>query len=932
MTQIFKQEVYTDIDLIQLYKDSKPKYLLICSYTLDLSFLEHRIIFFLRKYYDTRTVIVTSRLGYVQSFSEGSSLSGVGRDYAIYQINDYPYVFHPKIFLFIDQNDKINLYVSGANFTYPGLWNNLDCIDFLSTDDFNQMSINNLSKFLKFLDLEINTTHFSNFIFKFTSLFVKNSPVVNNKTFLTNSENSLIDSFISLIEWPIKTLKIISPFYDHDFSALKVLISKFNNPKTDILCNAKDSAINLKLLPKSVRLFISSYKSRTLHTKLFLFFSENNITLITGSANCTKPALLSKVGAGNCEAIVVSNKIALNHADFLWDYYKPKQLKKTDYWLYSKPSQKNEDVHRLIFTVTLDYDSLKIIPKTGFPNSSFSLHYTIENQYKMVIEGEKAIKVNTGEFLIELTPSDLEKLDNKSAKLELRINDVFFGSSWIIQSHLLRRSNKLKLLENTIESLRRDHIEGWNQILELIDFISENLALVSSSRTFKTSIEHPRSVGPSNSSHIITINGIYDIDQEISHFNLNPKVGEFLDLGRMFQNLIENGLAIDNSEDDVAEEEDYDDYYNISKKNKINKADSSSLKNETDSIPLKLEIINNIPHFNSIFDDSIVIPIDKFIEKNINNPSEIINLYNALVATTLFCLKLVRFIRLELVLSIKKTDKYVTYKTFINESSYLLKWFWQTTLKLIKVNIFNKEDVKNVLESSDFLYENLILMIEFWTLNYEFSFGDKLYFEVFDLLCSSFGIDKLKNSTNQYLRNSKRFNSGRQNNFIINGYENILDDIIFYNNRLKDPGVKIRKFIKYHYWKEANVYHNNALPILAEKKSSNQILLDQHKVRAALSEKFLIFLKANAREELQIYFDDRLFDPFKLIGISEIENNFEKFTCPKCHVTLGNDTFLVLKQIKYISCHGCNSLFLPVNKYSKYIFRESDDSEWNVLL
>ncbi len=94
-------------DLLNLYKETKPKDLLICSYTLGLGYLEQKLFTKFRKSYDTKITIVSSTNGITESFIEASSLNGVGTEYYIYQINDTPYAFHPKIFAAVDKKKKL---------------------------------------------------------------------------------------------------------------------------------------------------------------------------------------------------------------------------------------------------------------------------------------------------------------------------------------------------------------------------------------------------------------------------------------------------------------------------------------------------------------------------------------------------------------------------------------------------------------------------------------------------------------------------------------------------------------------------------------------------------------------------------------------------------------------------------------------------------
>ena len=257
------KNICEEIKFINLYKESKPKYLLICSYTLGLGYIEHKLFYDFRRQYDTKIAIVTSQIGIQESFKESYSLSGVGTEYKLFQINDYPYAFHPKIFLFIDQENSLQMYTGGANFTYPGTCLNLDVISSLRQEELNQDSIFSLTEFLTTLNEKIIDPGFYEIMAKFFEKLSLLKQENDHIRFITNVSSPLISKMEEFISDEVELLRVISPYYDENLKALNELKKVFNAKSIEVLFNKNDEAINLNAFPsRAISLNIQR------HTKL----------------------------------------------------------------------------------------------------------------------------------------------------------------------------------------------------------------------------------------------------------------------------------------------------------------------------------------------------------------------------------------------------------------------------------------------------------------------------------------------------------------------------------------------------------------------------------------------------------------------------------------------------------------------------------------
>jgi len=270
-------------DLLKLYKETKPKELLICSYTLGLGYLEQKLLTKLKKQFDTKITIVSSCTGITESSYEAFSLNGVGTEYYLYQVNDKPYAFHPKIFAAIDQKYNFILYVGGANFTYPGMCLNLDAVERINHDEIGSLTRDNLDTFFNELEKQVKTRQFTNNLLKFRSCW-ENITINNDTTvsFLHNFKEPIARQLLENTEH-IEKIRIISPYYDQDMRALKSFGEMFSSPDVEILSNRGDDKVNLKKIPGEYIIYYSEKPKRQpkrfMHAKVYLLYSNNNICL-----------------------------------------------------------------------------------------------------------------------------------------------------------------------------------------------------------------------------------------------------------------------------------------------------------------------------------------------------------------------------------------------------------------------------------------------------------------------------------------------------------------------------------------------------------------------------------------------------------------------------------------------------------------------------
>ena len=94
-----------------------------------------------------------------------------------------------------------------------------------------------------------------------------------------------------------------------------------------------------------------------------------------------------------------------------------------------------------------------------------------------------------------------------------------------------------------------------------------------------------------------------------------------------------------------------------------------------------------------------------------------------LIFTVAFCIKLLRFIHLELSSRLKNPDFANSKTSFFNENSLLLKWFIKKYFIVHDVIKDEEENLAEIFLSSDFMPEVILFFTEAWNYNVEDRIG-----------------------------------------------------------------------------------------------------------------------------------------------------------------------------------------------------------------
>lgn len=264
-------------------------------------------------------VILADRQMVNQSFAELGPPKFAGSSYHLIKA-DAPGAFHPKITLLIGAK-KGRLLVGSANLTALGLGGNKELIASLIYDDKSPDNARHFVDALSYIrgkvppdDLWFETA-FQRALRSAPWLrdAIETPPPSEEKeanvALLTDRVGeTLIDQIVANTAGdPIERLVIVSPYWDMKLEGLARLRAAFEMPPADLLLDADSTYFPKAELPRfsDVELFAveDPDNKRFVHAKLIVAQGQSWDHVISGSMNCTLPALLGPtVARGNAEA------------------------------------------------------------------------------------------------------------------------------------------------------------------------------------------------------------------------------------------------------------------------------------------------------------------------------------------------------------------------------------------------------------------------------------------------------------------------------------------------------------------------------------------------------------------------------------------------------------------------------------------------------
>lgn len=268
-----------------------------------------------------RNIVVLADRGMVnQAFTDFGPPRFAGTSYHLIKAAA-PGAFHPKITMLLGET-KARLMVGSANLTALGLGGNKEQVASIiwstETPENAKFFISALAYLRRYVPAE--DQWFA------TSLqrALRSSPWLRDDMFNpsfsadgTESLNLLFDrSEISILNQiaacvgadPIERLVVVSPYWDSRLEGVANLKAGLGNPTTDVLIEGNANGFPASELSRfsDIALFDISHiaAGRFLHAKLIIALGEAFDHVVSGSMNCTFPALMGPPLGGNAEAAI----------------------------------------------------------------------------------------------------------------------------------------------------------------------------------------------------------------------------------------------------------------------------------------------------------------------------------------------------------------------------------------------------------------------------------------------------------------------------------------------------------------------------------------------------------------------------------------------------------------------------------------------------
>ncbi len=911
----------SSLNLVEAYSQLEPEYLIICTYTLGLGYIEQKFLNQFKEKYNTKILVITSASGLSQSFDDAFALRGAGTNYLISGVNDHPFAFHPKILLAIDRHKGPLLFVTGCNFTYPGMSLNLDAVEQLDLARADDQTLQNVKVYLQMLQHLIITDEQKKILTIVDRLLPKASENPDKYTFLHNFQHPILEQMIAYIGDVITEVKVISPYYDGDMHALKLLIEKTGRASCSILCNHSDIHVNLKKLPEHVRAYSSQMDEvkRYLHAKTYLFKTEYDEHFIAvGSANCTTPGLINIPGQkGNWETVAI-RQVTEEKSNQFYQSFNPVEILSENYWDYTQPPKEKND-HGLDISFEAIYFLYDIEIRLSTDNVQKPISGNISFHLGNITKGPFAFtdtfKNANGGYNIDIP--GIDKYEGLTCRIELNLDSPVqgTGSTWLIQKQVLARTHHSRQLINKIRDLQDSTGEDWNEFENIVQFIADNIGFVSA---------RPRKLSGSKSSsasrdRVPTINGIIEVNEDLTtHHFTNLNFADYNSIRKSFEQLMEKGFLQLEGENDEDEEDTQPSRRSSATASGTNE---HSLRNLDPNKKPKVEL----PNFGEIIRTKIV---DGFNQTLKNADRETISdLYKSLFDSITFSLRLLRFINLEL--THRFTDIHTSSADYFVDTRSLLKnlmiWYHNAGKKYG----ISQRDLQKLMADSELISEVGLLTLEAWVVDINDIIPFELKTRIVDSLRSLINEEDFTQVVTTMLQNSTRFDPGRKN-ILINSsqIEEITRSMYLFQEEFVQREQIYKKCLKIKYWRGAQSMHQKALEIMSGREPKDVEKIEEHKRKVEKSTEFVELFLLEIEEVLGKNIAHKVNNEESYHTINSIIKDGD-IICPKCGGLLSSDDWMSIRACTHILCKGCGDLILPLQAEREYDFRFSSEAEWN---
>jgi hypothetical protein len=934
------------VDLVELYRMQKPAHLLLCTHTLSLGYIEHEFLSRFRRDYGTKITVVASSLGIASSFDESFSSAGPGTDYWVYELPNWPYVFHPKVFLAIEGDGSMRLILGGANFTYPGMCLNADTVCQMDLDSISEESASCLDEYLEALlrsvpckPLEENLGPFRK------SIGSINIVEMSTQEFMSNHSESILSELARHTNQAVIRIRIVSPFYDPKMTALRESMSAFSNAPTAIVCNASDTHVNLWDLPTGCKAYQSGL-DRYVHAKVVILDHDNDASVMVGSANCTSPGLLQTHSQGNWETAVLTRHVSKDHADALWQEFAPRPVAPADFWSFSStPTQETDQTRALAFSAYLFDPFMEIAQHRPFPGEFLSCRVLLT----LVNGKEVAVDVGTPECLSRLDVHEhhgaIGDDDPIQVTIDIRTKDetLYRGRCWLHRSAALGKSRQTRDLEEKLRRAANRENSSWDGLEDVLSFVLSNLGQFSVGR---------RNSGKWNAEGTHRSQGTLEVTRVVdgswSAGLLDDTLGnyhalEYIGLRTRLIDFLENGLqkivSDDANDDETDSQGNFAGKLADSGRNAKYSLDEEDPGDEDPNGKLK-EFLESIDDLRPYFKEGITESFREAIRDKTLDSIRRRALLSRVADLTSLCMKIVRGLRVQLPsIAYQSTSDTRFHHRFFIEMDALV----ETLLKIGKAAVQDEsgtEPIKllcDLLRGYDTHTDFLMYALERWNAGWHYAVrrGQK------------------KDSVGPFLRKlirnigkddalaivtAKLFESDigavQATKFIISTPQasGLLGTLLRSRRLEKKLSLLFTQAVRYSFWKKARADHLNAFSYYDSHPEITPTRQDWHAARKDQANDEIAYLQSSVFPRLGRRFDERLKVGDSICLVDELKSANGRLWCPLCECRVSDEIVMKLNEMKPDECQSCGVLIVPSSgRLRVYGINSVGDATWSSL-
>jgi HKD family nuclease len=284
-----------------------------CTYSLNLEFFENYILNLDGVSGCTNLCVFTDRKVYNSHFDINATEKPkyINRKYLVVPV-DTKGVFHPKLYLLASEK-LVRIGIGSANITKEGISNNLEIVSIFEISEKDKTYSFLLKQCLEFLYKIAYNTNSKSAVKQVNefAMYMGHLLSVDKKSplqIINNLEMPIISKTVELLkERKVYKIFVTSPFYDKNLRVLHYLKGMYPNANINIYIQQGKSNFpkdNFEKLEKLIDIYLFKNEERYIHGKALLFYTDKGAALLTGSANFTDSALLSKEYESNIELCV----------------------------------------------------------------------------------------------------------------------------------------------------------------------------------------------------------------------------------------------------------------------------------------------------------------------------------------------------------------------------------------------------------------------------------------------------------------------------------------------------------------------------------------------------------------------------------------------------------------------------------------------------